>query len=99
MAKAAYAKERLKEIPGVEVMEASPVFNEFTVKLPMDAGDFAGMMVERGIAPGLPLGRYYDGMDNYLLVALTEKRTKYEIGNFVETMEMLLRNRYHEVTY
>ncbi len=99
MAKAAYARERLKAIPGVEVMEANPVFNEFTVKLPMDAGDLAGMMIERGIAPGLPLGRYYDGMDNYLLVALTEKRTKYEIGNFAETMEMFLRNRSREVAY
>ncbi|MFW5871311.1 MAG: aminomethyl-transferring glycine dehydrogenase subunit GcvPA [Verrucomicrobiota bacterium] len=99
MAKAAYAGERIKAIPGVEVMEANPVFNEFTVKLPMDAGDLAGMMIERGIAPGLPLGRYYEGMDNYLLVALTEKRTKYEIGNFAETMEMFLRNRSQEVAY
>jgi glycine dehydrogenase subunit 1 len=98
MDKTRYAKDRVKAIPGVEVMETNPVFNEFTVRLPMDAGEFAGMMVERGIAPGLPLGRFYQGMDNYLLIALTEKRTKYEIGNFAETMERLLQNRSREVT-
>jgi hypothetical protein len=29
-------------------------------------------------------------MDNYLLVAVTEKRTKYEIGVFAETLEHVL---------
>jgi glycine dehydrogenase subunit 1 len=89
-AKAHYTKERLKAIHGVKVMESSPTFNEFTVRLPMDAGDVAGMMVERGIAPGLPLGRFYPGMENYLLVAVTEKRTKYEIGTFAEALEAVL---------
>jgi len=89
-AKARYAKERFKAIPGVEVLESSPTFNEFTVKLPHDAGETAGMLVERGIAPGLPLGRYYPGMDNYLLVAVTEKRTKHEIGMFAEMLEDVL---------
>lgn len=89
-AKAQYAKQRFKSIPGVMVMESNPTFNEFTVRLPIDAGDLAGMMVERGIAPGLPLGPFYPGMENYLLVAVTEKRTKYEIGTFAEAMESAL---------
>jgi glycine dehydrogenase subunit 1 len=89
-AKAQYARERFRAIGGVEVMESAPTFNEFTVRLPMDAGVLAGMMVERGIAPGLPLGRFYPGMESYLLVAVTEKRTKYEIGTFAEALEALL---------
>ena len=60
-------------------------------RLPADAGEVAGMMVERGMAPGLPMGRFYPEMDNYLLVAVTEKRTKYEIGTFAETLESVLR--------
>jgi len=90
-AKACYARSRFDAIPGVKVWVSSPVFNEFTVKLPIDAGDLAGMMVEQGIAPGLPLGRFYPGMENYLLVAVTEKRTKYEIGTFAESLESLLK--------
>ena len=89
-AKAHYAKQRFKQIPGVEVMESSPTFNEFTVRLPMDAGEPAGMLVERGIAPGLPLGPFYPGLERYLLVAVTEKRTKHEIGRFAEELEAVL---------
>lgn len=90
-AKAQYARKRFDTIPGVEVMKSSPTFNEFTIRLPLDAGDVAGRLIERGIAPGLPLGRFYPGMENYLLVAVTEKRTKYEIGIFAETLEFILR--------
>lgn len=88
--KAHYAKERLKAIPAVKVMESSPTFNEFTVKLPMDAAECVGQMIEKGFAAGFPLGRYYKGMENYLLVAVTEKRTKQEIGIFAETLEAVL---------
>ncbi len=88
--KAQYAKERLKGIKGVEVMESSETFNEFTLRLPMDAGEVCGRMIERGFAAGFPLGRYYEGMENYLLVAVTEKRTKTEIGRLAEALEEAL---------
>jgi glycine dehydrogenase subunit 1 len=96
--KAHYAKQRFDAIPGVSVMKASPTFNEFTVRLPADAGDVAGALVDQGIAPGLPLGRFYPGMDNYLLVAVTEKRTKAEIGRFAEALEAALSNRHRCLT-
>ncbi len=88
--KARYAKERLKAVPGVKLMESSPTFNEFTLRLPIDAAEVVGKMIEHGFAPGFPLGRYYPEMDNYLLVAVTEKRTKFEIGSFAETLEHVL---------
>jgi glycine dehydrogenase subunit 1 len=90
MDKTKYTKERLKAIEGVEVMESIPTFNEFIVRLPIDAGECAGLMIERGFAAGFPLGRYYSGMKNFLLVAVTEKRTKYEIGQFAEALEDVL---------
>jgi len=36
------------------------------------------------------LGRFYKGMDNYLLIAVTEKRTKEEIVNFANSLEAAL---------
>ncbi|MDY6855808.1 MAG: aminomethyl-transferring glycine dehydrogenase subunit GcvPA [Thermodesulfobacteriota bacterium] len=90
MDKANYTKERLKAIEGVEVMESIPTFNEFSIHLPIDAGECTGLMIERGFAAGFPLGRYYPGMENFLLVAVTEKRTKYEIGQFAEALEDVL---------
>jgi glycine dehydrogenase subunit 1 len=88
--KAAYARRRLGQVPGVVVKESSPTFNELTLQLPMNAADVVGRMIERNIAPGLPLGRFYPGMENYLLVAVTEKRTKYEIGMLAENLEAVL---------
>lgn len=89
-AKAEYAKSRLQDVPDVTVKETSPTFNEFVIQLPIHAEEVAGAMVERGIAPGFPLGHYYEGLENYLLVAVTEKRTKYDIGTLAETMEAVL---------
>jgi len=90
VAKASYAAEKLDAIDGVRVMRSSPTFHEFTVQLPRDATEVAGAMIERGYAAGFPLGRYYPAMGNYLLIAVTEKRTKGEIGRFVETLAEVL---------
>ena len=88
--KAEYAKQRLAAIPGVSVKRTAPTFNEFTLELPADASDVVARMVDRGFAAGFPLGRYYPGMGNYLLVAVTEKRTRHEIGLFAEALESVL---------
>ncbi len=89
-AKTHYAMQRLRAIPGLTVYDANPVFNEFVVTLPVDAGELAGRMVEHGIAPGLPLGRFYDGFENCLLIAVTEKRSRFEIGTLAEALEATL---------
>ncbi len=88
--KAQYCRERLDAIPDVRVMSSSPTFNEMTVLLPEDAGEVVGRMIEEGFAAGLPLGRYYPQMSRYLLVAVTERRTKEEIGRFAEALEAVL---------
>ncbi len=88
--KAEYAKQCLEKIKGVEVKRSSPTFNEFTVLLPKDASDVVGKMIEKGFAAGFPLGRYYPGMEKYLLVAVTEKRTKQEIDNYAKALQEVL---------
>ena len=84
--KAEYTKQKLGEIKGVEVKKSAPTFNEFTVKLPKNANEVIGKL----IAAGFPLGRYYPGMENYMLVAVTEKRTKHEIVRFADALEAAL---------
>ena len=49
-------------------------------------------MIEKGYAAGFPLGRFYDGLDNYLLVCVTEQRTKEEIVGFAQALESVLCN-------
>ncbi len=88
--KAEYAKTRLSSIPGVTIKDSAPTFNEFTVDLPRDASDVVNDLIDHGIAAGVPLGRYYADMDNSLLVAVTEKRTRKEIGILAEMLESVL---------
>ena len=88
--KAEFAKSVLEKIPGVTVKRSSPTFNEFTICLPKNADDVVCKMVDKGFAAGFPLGRFYKGMDNYLLLAVTEKRTKEEILKFGDSLEAVL---------
>lgn len=90
--KAEFAREVIGKIKGVEVKRSSPTFNEFTVHLPRDASGVVADMIGKGFAAGFPLGRYYSGMDNYLVMAVTEKRTKEEIVRFAESLEAVLWN-------
>jgi glycine dehydrogenase subunit 1 len=89
-AKAAYARRRLLAIPGVSARFAAPIFNEFVVDLPLPAARVISDLIEHGFAAGFPLSRYYRGMDNAMLIAVTEKRTREEIGLLAETLEGLL---------
>ncbi len=88
--KTEFAKEVFSNIPGVEVKKSAPTFNEFTVYLPQNANEVVSRMVDKGFACGFPLGRFYKGMDNYLLVNITEKRTKEEIMKGAESLEAVL---------
>jgi glycine dehydrogenase subunit 1 len=89
-AKAAYTRRRLLSIPGVKARFDAPFFNEFVIDLPIGASDVIGKLIEKGLAAGFPLDRYYTGMDNSMLVAVTEKRTKEEIGHFADALEGII---------
>jgi glycine dehydrogenase subunit 1 len=90
VARAAYARRRLTAIPGVDLVDEGPWFNEFRISLPLDARVAVSQMIDKGIAAGFPLGRYYAEQPNHLLVAVTEKRTKEEIGYLAEGLEAIL---------
>ena len=89
-ARAAYARERLKTIRGVRPTFSQPFFNEFALTLPRDASDIVSALIDQGIAAGFPIGRYYKGMENVLLLAFTEKRTKEEIDVLAAKLEAAL---------
>ncbi|MBS1701697.1 MAG: aminomethyl-transferring glycine dehydrogenase subunit GcvPA [Armatimonadetes bacterium] len=84
-----YAISALKGI-GVKVKFGGKVFGEFVVSLPKNATQVRDAMIEKGFLAGLPLGTYYDGMDNDLLIAVTEIRSKEQIDAFVSALQEVL---------
>lgn len=89
--KASYAFNRLTAIPGVKPRFKSKwFFNEFVLDLPCDAANVIAKLIEKGFAAGFPLSRYYKGMENSILICVTEKRTKQEIGMLAEALEACL---------
>lgn len=88
--KACYAREVISAIKGVSLLSSAPTFNEFTVTLPKDAADVVAKLLRQGVAAGVPLGAYYQGLDNSLVVTVTEKRTKADIDAFAERLEVAL---------
>jgi len=90
MDRASYAWNKLTQIEGVEPMFNRRFFNEFAIRLPKDAAEVVSALVDQGIAVGFPVGRYYKDMDNVLLLAFTEKRTKEEIDIMAAKIEAAL---------
>jgi glycine dehydrogenase subunit 1 len=90
MERAHYAVERLTALPGVTRLNDAPFGNEFAVRLPISAYEAVDKLTERGYVPGFPLGRYYKGMDDALLVACTEKHSFEQIGIMAEMLGGLL---------
>jgi len=84
--KAAYLRARLTQLPGVTAFTDGPVFREFAVRLPRPAAAVAAALVEQGFLAGLDAGRFYDGLDDVLVVAVTERRTRAEMDAFVDAL-------------
>jgi glycine dehydrogenase subunit 1 len=80
---ARYAKERL----GLEaVFPERATFKEFAVRVGRNAKDVVREAKRQGIHPGYALGRDYAGLDDALLIAVTEKRTPDEIDRLAEVL-------------
>jgi len=91
MDRAGYAWRKLTAIQGVDPAFNRRFFNEFALRLPKNAAEVVTELVAQGIAAGFPVGRYYKGMENILLVAFTEQRTKEEIDIFAAKLESVLK--------
>lgn len=87
--KAHYAARTIDGLKGYSLKFDQPFFKEFVVECDRPAGEIVSALARDGFLAGLDLGRFYPGMENALLVAVTEKRTKNEIDEFAARLEGL----------
>jgi glycine dehydrogenase subunit 1 len=83
VALAQYARERVPLEPAFD----APSFKEVAFRTPLPAREVVRGARERGVHPGYALVRDYAGLDDVLLVAVTEKRTPAEIDRLAEVLE------------
>ncbi len=83
-----YLADQLCRIEGLSLASGAPFFKEFTLKLPKTAKDIITKAMKKGIFPGIDLAD--EGYPNYLLVAVTEKRTRGELDTYVEILKELI---------
>jgi glycine dehydrogenase subunit 1 len=76
LAKAYYAAQQLRAVPGVATPFAAPHFNEFVVRVPGDVEELLAALRAEKIIGGLNLGKFYPELANHLLVCVTETVSK-----------------------
>ncbi|MGB5036738.1 MAG: aminomethyl-transferring glycine dehydrogenase subunit GcvPA [Blastocatellia bacterium] len=84
--KAHEAAARIASLPGYTVKFSGPTFNEFVVSTPRPARQLRDELAAGGIVAGVPLDRYYAGMDNDLLIAVTETASIESIDRLVSAL-------------
>lgn len=90
--KAHYAAESFQRIKGVSLAFSSPFFNEFVLRLPeqADIRRLNETLLSSGFIGGYDLGSEYPELTNHLLIAVTERRTREEIEEFINRTEASL---------
>lgn len=83
-----YAKEAF-ENAGFEVPFKGPHFNEIVVKVESSVQALNDALFEKNIIGGFDLGKVSPELENHILIAVTEQRTKEEIDALVQEMGAL----------
>ena len=91
-----YAHGVLTEIDGVEAVSTAAFFQEFALKLPVDAQVAYRTLAERNIGGGLPLARFFPDRSEEMLFAFTELVTKKDIDHLGEELGKVLSKELRE---
>ncbi|MFD1038465.1 aminomethyl-transferring glycine dehydrogenase subunit GcvPA [Virgibacillus byunsanensis] len=85
MHKTRYAKQQLVAA-NIAVLADGTFFNEVVIKLSSPISVVNEKLLTKGIIGGYDLGEVYPELENHMLIAVTENRTKEEIDAFVKEL-------------
>ena len=81
--KAHYAAQAIAALPGYEVLDQAPFFNEFVVRCPRPVSEINRRLLGQGIIGGYDLGRDFPALADCMLVAVTELNSRADIDRLV----------------
>ena len=87
-ARASQAAERLNAMDGVDVLTPA-FFNEFAVRLPKPAAAVVEAAAAKDVLAGVPASRLWpgvDGLENVLLIAVTETNTDEDLDALISVL-------------
>jgi glycine dehydrogenase subunit 1 len=90
--KANYVKIKLTEIPGYEILNKKPTYNEFIVKCP-DVDALTHECKQLNLLPPLCLSKYFPNLKNIVLVCVTEMNSRESIEKFINAAKNALHNK------
>ncbi len=82
-------KNKLSKLQGYEIKFSGETYNEFVLDCPRPAAEIRDRLLEDKIVAGLPLGDYYPGMNNALLICATELTPQHQIDHLVDRLGAL----------
>lgn len=84
-----YLADQIQKINGFGLKFNNPFFKEFVIATPMDPEQIITQLSGKKIHAGINLNRFNLGLQNCLLIAVTEKRTKEQMELFSEALQSL----------
>jgi glycine dehydrogenase subunit 1 len=84
--KAHYAAQSIASLSGYSLWSPAPFFNEFAVRCPRPVAEINEHLLDHDILGGYDLGQDYPGMENVMLIAVTEMNSREEIDLLVEVL-------------
>ena len=81
--KSHYLADEINKLPGFEVMFSAPFFKEFVVNTPVAPSKIIESFLDEKVFAGIDLSPYEYGLENCMLICVTEKRTKEEMDRFI----------------
>jgi glycine dehydrogenase subunit 1 len=88
--KAAYLKEQLVKVDGVEVLNQDDSFNEFVISTHLSSDDLLDKLRDKGFYAGINLANIDTKFNNEILISVTEKRTKEQMDALVAAIGEVL---------
>lgn len=88
--KAHYLKMQLEKIPGYEILNKKPTYNEFLVKCP-NINSLILKCKKRNLLPPLKISKFFPEMKNIALVCVTEINSSESIDAFINAAKSALK--------